>query len=276
MRIDSHHHFWNYSADEYGWINENMTILQRDYLPADLQSELATTDIDGVISVQARQSVVETEWLTSMAQQHDFIRGVVGWVPLADPQVGEILAKLSRAPELKAVRHVVHDEPDDQFLLGAEFNRGISQLRNFNLVYDILIFAKHLKTTIDFVDHHPGQSFVLDHIAKPTIQAKQFDEQWKVSFCELAKRDNVVCKFSGVVTEVRDAQWDVATVQPYWDVALEAYGPQRLMFGSDWPVCLLKSGYSRWWSAVKELSSQLSQDEQAAFWGGTAQRAYRL
>ncbi len=276
MRIDSHHHFWNYDPTEYPWIGPEMSVLQRDFTATTLLDEIRGAGIDGVVSVQARQTVAETEWLLSLAARHDFIRGVVGWVPLAARDAGEILEGLVRSPWLKAVRHVVQDEPDDDFILGPDFNRGIEQLQRFGLVYDILIFARHLPQTIRFVDQHPEQPFVLDHIAKPTIRAAEFATDWAGQLRELARRDHVVCKFSGVVTEVRDATWSVDTLRPYWEVALEAFGSKRLMFGSDWPVCLLRSGYRDWVNTVHELVAELTDEEQADILGTTACRVYGL
>lgn len=276
MQIDSHHHFWNYDPVEYGWIGPGMSVLKQDFLPATLADEIGRAGIDGVVSVQARQTVEETAWLIGMAAEYEFIRGVVGWVPLASPHVVSVLEPLAQSPWLKAVRHVVQDEPDEAFILGTDFNQGISQLKQFGLVYDILIYAKHLANSICFVDRHPDQPFVVDHIAKPTIQSTEFDEVWAFGLRELARRENVVCKFSGVVTEVRDATWSTASIRPYWDVAIEAFGPKRLMFGSDWPVCLLRSGYGEWVSTVRELIAELSPDEQANIMGATACKAYGL
>ena len=276
MRIDSHHHFWDYSVEQYGWISDEMSVLKRDFGPKDLAEIAEPAGIEKVVSVQARQTIEETRWLLEIAGQSPLIGGVVGWVPLAEESIGSDLEKWSSDKNLKAVRHVVQDEPDDAFILGEAFNRGIAQLKDFNLVYDILIFAKHLPNTIKFVDKHPEQPFVLDHIAKPTIKSTEFDEAWKLNLLELATRENVTCKFSGVVTEVRDSSWTLDTIRPYWDVALEAFGPKRLMYGSDWPVCLLKSEYSRWVDAVSELANQLTPDEQDDFWGKNAATAYSI
>ena len=276
MRIDSHHHFWNYSATEYGWINDRMSVLRRDFGPNDLQQVMIESKIDRVISVQARQTVEETEWLIDLAKENSFIAGVVGWVPLANDRVEKDLETLSQHKQLKSVRHVVQDEPDDRFILGEAFNRGIAHLKRFNLVYDILIYARQLPASIEFVDRHPQQSFVLDHIAKPTIHHDLFDDEWASNIRELGRRKNVACKFSGVATEVHDPDWSIDTIRPYWDVTLEAFGPKRLMYGSDWPVCLLKTNYQRWITAVDELASKLSVDEQASFWGQTAARVYQL
>ncbi|MCC7333507.1 MAG: amidohydrolase family protein [Pirellulaceae bacterium] len=276
MRIDSHHHFWNYSAEQYPWIKANMEALRRDFTPLDLKHEIQQVGLDGVVSVQARQSIEETEWLLALAAEYDFILGVVGWLPLAADDMRCQIGRWSRFPKLKAVRHVVQDEPDDAFLLSEDFNRGVEQLDGYDLVYDILIFARQLPNTLVFVDRHPQQRFVLDHVAKPAIRARRFDQQWAKDLCELAKRAHVTCKFSALVTEVRDEQWSVETLRPYWDAALEAFGPERLMFGSDWPVCLLRSDYARWVAAVEQLSAGLSLSEQQALWGETAQRVYRL
>lgn len=276
MRIDSHHHFWNYSVAEYGWINEQMSVLRRNFGPNELRLAMNESGIESVVSVQARQTLEETRWLIELAKQHSFIAGVVGWVPLASDRIVQELEAIVVHKELKAVRHVVQDEPDDRFILGEAFNRGVAHLKRFDLVYDILIYAKHLTASIEFVDRHPEQNFVLDHIAKPTISSQQFDTNWASNLRELARRENVSCKFSGVVTEVRDADWSVEQLRPYWNIALEAFGPDRLMFGSDWPVCLLKSNYRRWISAVEELAGELSDFEQTSFWHSNAARVYRL
>ena len=276
MLIDSHHHLWKYSAEDYGWISESMQVLRQDFLLAELRGIPRDSGVDGFVSVQARQSISETEDLLRMAAEEPLIRGVVGWVPLADPDVAEVLDRLTDQVKLKGVRHVVQDEPDDRFILGADFNRGIAQLKGRGLVYDILIFARQLPASIEFVDHHSDLEMVLDHIAKPTIRDAQFDAKWATDIRELAKRDNVTCKFSGVVTEVRDESWSVDTIRPYWDVALEAFTPKRLMFGSDWPVCLLRTGHRQWVEAVRQLASELSPSEQADLFAKTAISAYHL
>ncbi|MEQ1850841.1 MAG: amidohydrolase family protein [Chthoniobacteraceae bacterium] len=275
MKIDSHHHFWSYSAAEYPWIGGSMAALRRDFLPAHLKAEIAAAGIDGVVSVQARQTVGETEWLLSFAAKNDFIKGVVGWVPLVDSRVREIVAKFAASPKLRAVRHVVQDEPDDRFILRDDFNRGVSTLKEFGLVYDILIYERQLAPSIEFVDRHPQQVFVLDHIAKPRIGDGAIDP-WRANIRELARRPNVYCKVSGMVTEADWKTWSEGQLRPYFDAVLEAFGPGRLMFGTDWPVCLAASSYSRWVDVVREFSAELSADEQARVFGGTAIEAYRL
>ncbi len=276
MRIDSHHHFWRYSSYEYGWIDESKQSLQRDFLPSDLKMELDGNGIDGVISVQARQCVEETRVLLEFAAANRWIRGVVGWVPLRDERLAKVLDELTSNRILRGVRHVVQDEPDDKFMLRADFVRGIARLAPYNLAYDLLVFPHQLAAAIEIVDQFPDQVFVLDHIAKPKIEVGKIDLAWHVPFKELAKRANVYCKFSGVITEVRDDRWGIETIKPYWDIALEAYGAKRLMFGTDWPVCLLRGSYHQWTTCVAELSSRLSDAEQSSFWSQTATDAYSL
>jgi L-fuconolactonase len=275
MKIDAHHHFWSYDPVEYGWIDDSMRAIRRDFLPEHLKAEIAAVGVDGVISVQARQSLAETQWLLDFARQHDFIKGVVGWVELVSPKAGAELERCAMNPKFKSVRHVVQGEPDENFILRDDFNRGIRELRQFNLAYDILIFERHLPQTIQFVDAHPEQVFVLDHIAKPRIKADAF-EPWQTNLRELAKRPNVYCKASGLVTEADFATWTEAQMQRYFDAALAAFGPRRLMFGSDWPVCLVACGYARWHQLVSGWISKLSPSEQARILGGTAMEAYRL
>ena len=273
--IDSHHHFWRYAAAEYGWISGAMAVLRRDFLPGDLEREIRAAGVDGVVSVQARQTVAETEWLLSMAEASPFIRGVVGWVPLADPGVDEILARLARHPKLRAVRHVVQDEPDPGFLLREEINRGIGRLQGHGLAYDILIFERQLPQALALVDRHPGQVFVLDHIAKPRIRDGAISP-WRERMRELARRPNVWCKLSGVVTEADWEGWTPAGIRPYLDAALEAFGSKRVMWGSDWPVCLVACDYGRWRRTVEEATAGLTASEREGILGGNAVAAYRL
>jgi L-fuconolactonase len=276
MGIDSHHHFWNYDPQEYPWITPEMGALQRDFLPPDLAEVSRESHIDGVVSVQARQSLDETRYLLGYAAVHELVRGVVGWVPLASPSLPEVLDPLAASAKLKALRHVIQDEPDEGFILREDFNRGISLLKDYSLVYDILICARQLPQAIRFVDRHPDQAFVLDHIAKPTISRSGPDGEWARKVRELARRENVVCKFSGVVTEVMNAEIEPALLAPWWETVLEAFGADRVLFGSDWPVCLLRCGYGRWVSLVRELIGELSESEQASIMGDNASRVYKL
>ncbi len=273
--IDSHHHFWRYNADDFGWLNDAMRDIRRDFLPADLEKTIRAAGVDSVVTVQARQSLEETRWLLDLAAENSFIRGVVGWVPLVAPDLEKILDEFSARPKLRAVRHVLQNLPDDRHMLGADFTRGIKALRIHGLVYDILIFERHLPAAIEFADRHSQQIFVLDHIAKPRIKDQVF-APWGKNIRELARRPNVYCKLSGMVTEADFTSWTEAQLQPYVETVLEAFGPKRLMFGSDWPVCLVACKYARWANLVRGWISQLSAAEQARILGETAVEAYGL
>jgi L-fuconolactonase len=279
-RIDAHHHLWRYSAQEYGWIDESMAALRRDFLPTDLKAAMTSAGIDGTIAVQARQSLDETRWLLDMADTTDAIRGVVGWAPIAGEEFPGVMEEFDGRVKLKGLRHVIQDEPDEQYILREDFNSGIRAMVDSGLVYEILIFERHLDDAIYFVDEHPRQPFVLDHIAKPLIAAGQL-EPWATRMRELGRRENVWCKLSGMVTE---ADWrkdparasSLATLKPYLDVAVEAFGPARLMAGSDWPVCLLATGYAQWFDLLRSYFAGFSEAERAAIFGGNAIEVYGL
>jgi L-fuconolactonase len=275
MKIDAHHHFWHYTPQEYGWISEDMSAIRRDFLPSHLAEEIAAAGIDGVVSVQARQTVEETTWLLQLARENDFIRGVVGWVPLVAPGVRHDLERFVANAKFKGVRHVLHDEADEHYMLRNDFNAGIASLKEFGLTYDILIFERHLPQTIKFVDRHPSQIFVLDHIAKPRIKNAVI-EPWRTHIQDLARRDNVYCKLSGMVTEGDHEAWTPDQLRPYYETVLEAFGPARLMFGTDWPVCLLACDYALWVETVHGWAALLAATERDLLFGGTAVKAYSL
>ncbi len=274
MRIDSHQHFWKYDPAHYAWINDRMAAIRRDFLPEHLAEEITRAGIDGSIAVQAA-GAGETEWLLDLAKEWDFIRGVVGWVPLIDADAEDRIARLAGNPKLRGLRHVLQDEPDPNYMLREDFNGGIRKLREFGLAYDILIFERHLPQTIEFVDRHPNQVFVLDHIAKPRIRTGEISP-WRENIQQLAERRNLYCKISGMVTEADWDAWTPEQLRPYIDVVLEAFGAQRVMFGSDWPVCLVASTYPKWVMLMEETLKELSIDEQERIWGGSAIEAYRL
>ena len=275
MKIDSHHHFWKYDPVTYSWMNEKMGVLKKDYQPEDLKAEINSSNIDGVISVQADQSMRETDDLLKHANEHSFIQGVVGWFPLAEPELEGLLERYASNPWLKGVRHVVQDEPDDRFILGYAFNAGIRRLKPHNLVYDILIYDRQLGASIEFVDRHPGQVFVLDHVAKPRI-GDQVIEPWKTQMFDMAKRENVYCKLSGMATEADWQSWTKEDLWPYIEIAMEAFGPARMMLGSDWPVARLAVEYGDWINLCRESISPLSETERALVEGGVAAQAYNL
>ncbi|WP_321286007.1 amidohydrolase family protein [uncultured Sunxiuqinia sp.] len=275
MIIDTHHHLWNYDPVEFDWIDDDMATIRRSFLPEDLKATIDSTGVSGVVTVQARQIVEETEWLLSLAAQNDFMKGIVGWLPLAADNVSELLQKYSENKWLKGVRHVVQGEPDPEFILGEAFNRGISLLKDYQLVYDILILEHQLPNTIKFVDQHPDQVFVLDHIAKPKIKLNEI-EPWAKNMKELAKRENVSCKISGMVTEADFKKWNPEQLQPYFAVVLDAFGPSRLMYGSDWPVCLVATKYSDWLQLVKQVLLSCSDTEKEQIYYKNAVETYQL
>jgi len=275
MVIDSHHHFWNYKATDYGWIDESTPMLRHDFGPSELRHEIENACVDGVITVQARQSIAETEWLLALAAEHEFIRGVVGWVPLAEPQIERELERFAVDRRLKGVRHVLQDEPDDAHMLRADFRRGLGCLGKHGLVYDLLVFQRHLPFACTLADEFPEQSFVLDHLAKPPIRSGEL-MSWAGELVELAQRPNVSCKISGLVTEANHRTWTEGQIADCLEIALEAFSPRRLLFGTDWPVCLLATTYAGWTSLVRRFLARLSADEQAAILGGNAWRIYAL
>jgi L-fuconolactonase len=274
-RIDAHHHLWRYSKEEYGWIAANMARIARDFLPQDLQKVLTSSGMQGSIAVQARQTLEETQSLLNFAQEFPIIRGVVGWAPIASPEFPQVLERFHHFEKLKGFRHVVQDEPDEAFLLRPDFNAGIALFKRYGLVYDILIFERQLLAAISFVDRHPAQVFVLDHIAKPRIRDRLL-EPWRTNIRELARRENVFCKLSGMVTEAHWAKWRPADLQLYFEVVLDAFGARRLLAGSDWPVCLLAATYQTWFSTLREFISRLSGAEQEMILGGVACEVYSL
>lgn len=273
--IDAHQHFWKYDASEYGWITPEMGVLRRDFLMPDLAAEMAASGVRESIAVQARTKLAETEWLLSLAEAESRIVGVVGWVPLHAPDAERYVERYAANTKLVGLRHVVQDEPDDRYLLRPDFNAGISALKRFGLTYDILIYERHLATAIEFVDRHASQVFVLDHIAKPRIREKLLSP-WREQIKDLARRPNVYCKLSGVVTEADWQNWQPRDLDPYLDVVLNAFTPQRLMFGSDWPVLLLAGGYRGWRELVAGKIAGWTEDERERVWGETAAEAYDL
>ena len=274
MKIDSHQHFWQYNEVDYVWMGEVHNAIKKNFLPNDLHPLLKENNLDGSIAVQARQTIAETIFLLGLASNNSIIKGVVGWVPLCETDVEGMIERYAAEKNIVGFRHVIHDEPDDLFILRKDFNNGINCLKHHSLCYDILIFEKHLPQTIKFVDQHPEINMVIDHIAKPRISLSKFDHTWAENIKQLAARENVTCKLSGMVTEVIDGKWDTSLLQPYFDIVLEAFGPDRLMFGSDWPVCLIQSNYTKWVDTIKSFITPLSLFEQSAIMGGNVKRIY--
>ena len=274
-RIDSHQHFWRYNPGEYPWMGEAHAPLKIDYLPPDLQPLLAATSMDGTVAVQARQNLRETEFLLELADQYDLLRGVVGWVDMRADDVEAQLERFAGHRRLVGLRHIVHDEADDRFMLGGNFLRGLAALRQFDLRYDLLLFPRHIPVAIQVVKRFPEQLFVLDHIAKPFIKDGTL-EPWRRDIRQLASCDNVWCKVSGMVTEAAWGAWTQDDYKPYLDVVFDCFGVDRLMFGSDWPVCTLSGSYSEVVGIVENYIAALSADEQAKIMGGVAVDFYQL
>ena len=275
MRIDAHQHFWRYTAGEYGWIGDSMAALRRDFLPSDLRREMDAAAIDACIAVQARQTLEETRWLLDVADASPFVAGVIGWIDLQADDAANQLEQFADYPKLIGVRHVVQDEPDDRFMLRPEFHRGISLLEDLDLTYDILIYPRHLSAAIDLVSQFTRLRFVLDHMAKPNIRGGGMLE-WEAGIRELAEHPQVFCKVSGVVTEADWTHWTPDDIRPYLDVVFDCFGADRLLFGSDWPVCIVAADYRRAVALVEDYMAGRTDDERYAVMGGNASRLWRV
>ena len=274
MKIDAHQHFWIYDQEQYPWMDgDHMTPLRGDKLPADLAAEQVTVGFDGSIVVQARQSLEESRWLLELADADERIKGVVGWVDLRSETVADELAQFADHPKFVGVRHVVQDEPDDRFIVSEAFMRGVSLLKDLGLTYDILIFPKQLPASIEFAQAFPEQPFVLDHIAKPLIKECVI-APWDEQIRELATLPNVMCKVSGMVTEADWSGWKAEDFTPYLDVVAEAFGEDRLMVGTDWPVCILAGGYETVMNLETGYFSGYSEEAKAKIFGGNCLRFY--
>lgn len=275
MIIDSHQHFWQFNPQRDTWITNEMSVLKKDFLPGDLLPELKANGVDGCVAVQADQSEAETLFLLRLAESHPEIQGVVGWVDLRAPNVAERLFYFSQFSKLSGFRHVVQAEPDDRFMLREDFQRGIAALEDFGFSYDILIYPRQLPAAIELVARFPRQRFVLDHIAKPPIHTGELNS-WSELIKELARHPNVHCKLSGMVTEADWRNWKPEHFRPYLDVVFEAFGPNRLMFGSDWPVCLLAGTYGEVKNLLFSYTGLLPREQQERIFGLNAIEFYRL
>jgi len=275
MRIvDTHQHFWKYDPVNYDWITEQMSVIRRDFLPTDLAEVLTGNKVDSCISVQANQTEEETEWLVKMADENDFIAGVVGWVDLRSNSIAERLHYFRQYKKLKGFRHVLQGE-EPSFMLQKEFLNGIGKLHQHGFTYDILVFPHHLSAVSDLVKQFPDQRFVIDHLAKPYIKDGKIDE-WKAAMERISKYQNVYCKLSGIVTEADWQNWTKETLKPYIDAVVQSFGTDRIMFGSDWPVCLVASSYEKWLTVLKEYFTTFSGAEQENVFNKNAGRFYNL
>lgn len=275
LKIDAHQHFWKFDPIRDAWITEDMGVIRRDFLPEDLEPVLRSNDVDGCVSVQADQSLAENDFLLALAAKHDWIRGVVGWVDFQAPDIGDQLARYTGIKKLKGFRHVLQGEPQRDFMLRPTFLNGIARLADYDYSYDILIFPDQLEHTETFVRKFPSQRFVIDHLAKPYIRDKKLDP-WRRDMQRLAAFDNVSCKISGMVTEASWQSWKKEDFIPYLDVVVSAFGADRLLFGSDWPVCLVAASYAEMMEIVTDYFSTLSVTEQEKIFGGNAIKFYNL
>jgi L-fuconolactonase len=275
IKIDSHQHFWKFDPVRDSWIDSTMSAIQRDFMPGDLKPILDKFGINGCVAVQADQSEAETEFLLNLAENNDFIKGVVGWVDLRTPDVKKRLEYFKDFKKLKGFRHVLQGESDRALMLNPQFTDGIRALKAHDFTYDILIFPDQLGYTHQFIKTFGGHRFVIDHIAKPDIKNKNI-EKWERGIRAIANHENVWCKISGMVTEADWYGWVLTDFEPYLNVVFEAFGTKRVMFGSDWPVCNVAGGYQQMLSIVKNYTSKLSEDEQARFWGLNAVEFYKL
>lgn len=273
VNIDSHQHFWRYDPQRDAWITDKMSVLKRDFLPADLIPELAANALDASIAVQAGQSEGETLFLLDCAARHPEVAGVVGWVDLRASSLPERLLFFSKFKKLRGFRHIVQDEADDRFLLRGDFCRGLGCLREFGFTYDILIYARQLPAACKVVERFPQQAFVIDHAAKPDIRSKEID-CWSAQIRAIAAHPNVFCKLSGMITEANWAAWSLDDFRPYLDVLFDAFGPDRLMFGSDWPVCLLAGTYQQVKSLIVDYTRHLEPADREKVFGLNAARFY--
>jgi len=273
MIIDSHVHFWKYNKKRDAWMAD-MKILQQDYLPEHLSLTLKRNEVDGVIAVQADQSEVETRFLVELSKTHPIIKGVVGWLDLRAANLEEKLAEFSQYSIIKGYRHIVQGEPDD-FLLSEDFQRGVSALKPYNYTYDILIFPRQLKAAASFVKKFPDQKLIIDHCAKPDIKNKKIEE-WKIGMEEIARQPNVYCKLSGLFTEAAWKEWSPSDFYPYLDIVFNAFGTDRLVFGSDWPVILVSGIYVQWKSLIEKYMENFPEEEKQKVMGENAVKFYEL
>jgi L-fuconolactonase len=275
MKIDAHHHLWKYNEREYGWMDASMQVLRRDYLPEDLEGEISQAGVDATVAVQARQTIEETRWLLELTGRYPFICGIVGWLDLQSPELESQLAEFASHPALVGVRHVVHDEADDDFMLRPAFLKGLERLGVHGLAYDLLLFPKHLSRAVKVARKFPDQRFVLDHISKPPVSTGGL-QPWKEDMEALAACPNIWCKVSGMVTEADHADWKYEDFLPYLDAVTTAFGSDRLMVGSDWPVCRLAATYNEAMDIPSRFFRHLPSGEQEKIFGLNAINCYQL
>lgn len=275
MVIDSHQHFWIYEAEKHAWIDDDMKVIRKNFLPEDLKTVYQENNVDGCVAIQADQTLAETDFLLDLAKKNDFIKGIIGWVDLRADNIDEVLKQYSAFPKLKGFRHVVQGEADHNFMLRPDFLNGIAALEKYNFTYDILIFPHQLGAALELVRRFPNQKFVIDHIAKPYIKDGFYDG-WASLMKAISEYPNIYCKLSGMTTEADYNNWTPEQIEPYMQLVLEAFGANRILFGSDWPVCLVAGNYTKTKELVTNFIAKLNSEEQAAIMGGNAVQFYNL
>ena len=275
LKIDTHQHFWKYHPVKHAWINNEMAVIRKDFMPADLQPLLKNAGVNGCIAVQADEDEDENEFLLALAKENDFIKGIIGWADFLAENISDRLAYYNDVKAIKGFRYILQDKVQRDLILSKEFIRGIVAMNAYDFVYELLIFPDQLKYAEQLVGQFPNQVFVLDHLAKPGIKAGEIN-QWKTAITALAKHENVYCKVSGMITEADWKQWDYSDFTPYMDVVFSAFGTDRVMFGSDWPVCNLAGDYQKVTRVVTQQVSDLSLNEQEKFWSSNAIKCYKL
>lgn len=275
MIIDSHQHFWNYEPVKHEWIDDEMAVIRRDFTPSDLQKVYSENNIDGCVVVQADQTLEETDFLIESAAKNSFVKGVVGWVDFRGDDIDAVLKHYNQFDVVKGFRHVVQGESDPNFLLRPNFLAGISKLEEYGFTYDILVFPHQLLSVLEFVKKFPNINFVIDHIAKPSIKDGFYDG-WALLMKEIGKQENVYCKLSGMCTEADYKTWTPAQLKPYMQLVLDAFGTDKVMYGSDWPVCLVAGNYQEVKETVTDFIAELSPEAQSAIMGENAIQFYNL
>jgi L-fuconolactonase len=275
MNIDSHQHFWQFDSVRDSWIDDSMKAIRRDFLPENLKPVLETNNIQGCVAVQASQSMEETKFLLGLAQKHDFVKAVVGWIDLQAGDISNQLGKLKDVPKLAGFRHIIQAEPDNNFALKPSFQRGVKALGDFSFTYDLLVFPHQLAASITLTQNFPNQPFVLDHLAKPQIKNGKVND-WKRDIRKLAAQSNVCCKVSGIVTEADWKNWTYEEVVPYLDIVFETFGTDRIMFGSDWPVCLVAADYGEVKQIITRYISSFTENEKKKIMGENARKFYKI
>ena len=275
MRIDAHQHFWKYAPTTHGWINDEMAVIRRDFLPNDLEPILSKHSIDGTVAVQADESIHETEFLLSLSEKHAFIKAVIGWIDLRSPQIHDQLAYFKKFRKLVGFRCIMQGQPDEAYLNNEIFIKNVVLLKDFDYTYDLLVYHHQLPSLLKFIEKIPENRLILDHIGKPDIKAKNYSK-WKENIFELAQHPGIYCKLSGMITEANYSTWKYDDIVPYMDAVGEAFGAERICFGSDWPVCLVAGNYDKMIGVVEKWASQLNEKDYNQLFGLNTSRFYNI